>query len=338
MKRLQLLMLAAAGCLAVTSCSSDDDGTTNGNVSSDLEGTYELSSLKVPGAQDYDNDGDTSTDLTTEGSCFSESWISFHSNGTYSERSAASIVGTAGLNLDCDSKTATGTYTISGNTVTTTRTSGQGSEANASFTFNSSAHTLTRNISSGSYAAWNAATSLWANLTGAVQITFTKASDNSNAGDDVNDDDEENNANAELIGNFDLTAFIVATAQNLDGDGDSSTNLMNETNCYSDSNITFNADGTYNETSSGSILSSTGLSLNCDTKTTIGHWTKNGNTVTTTHLSGNTTITTAYTFDATTHLLKRTDSQGQYPGFNAVTSLFATLTGSINYTFTKDSN
>lgn len=331
-------MLAAAGCLALTSCTSDDDTNGNANVSAKLVGTYELTALTAPLTQDYDGDGDSSSNLVMEGNCYNNSWISFHSDGTYDEGYSSSIMGTGGLNLTCNSQTSSGTYTQNGNTITTTRTSGEGN-ANATYSFNSTAHTLTRTETNGTYAGWNALTSLWGNLTGNLQFTFTKYTDNDNDNGNTDEDEDNNNnntVNADLLGNFDLTAFVVGQAQDLDRDGDSSTNLTTETNCYGSSNITFNNDGTFDKTTSFSSIGNTGLALECNTTTTHGRWTRNGNTVTTTQNNLGTNITTNYTFNTTAHTLSNTDSNGQYPTFNTVTSLFANLTGNVNYTFTKD--
>lgn len=336
MKRLFLLTLIAAGCLAMTSCTDDDNNSDNGTVSSALKGTFELTSLVVPTAQDYDNDGDTNTNLVLEGSCYNDSWISFHSNGTYDEGYSSSILNNGGLTLTCDTKVSAGTYTQNGNTVTTTRTSGEGS-LNATYAFDATSHTLTRTDATGSYAGWNGVTSLFANLTGNMKFTFTKYTDNDtdNGNSDTDTDNTDAAATSQLIGNFNLSAYIVGLAQDLDHDGDSSTNLMTESSCYSSSKIEFKSDGTYSETAATSILTNGNIALECHTETTTGTWVRNGDVVTTRHTSGNVNVSTEYMFNSTTHTLTRTDASGDYPGFNAVTSLFMNLTGNINYTFTK---
>lgn len=336
MKNFKLFMLALTGCIGLASCSSDDEGTdTNGEVSADLVGTFELTSLVAPMTQDYDDDGDSNTNLVLEGSCYNDSWISFHSDGTYDEGYSSSILGEGGLNLDCDVETSSGTYTRNGNTVTTTRTSG-GATVNTEFMYDASTKILTRSDSNGSYVGWNSVSSLWANLTGTLQLTFTKYTDNDNDNGATDNDDDNINVNADLLGEFSLTSYIVGLAQDLDNDGDNSTNLMTETNCYLNNNITFNSDGTYEEHSSTSILGGAGLSLECDSATTTGTWTRNGDTVTTTQTSGGVNVTTEYMFDAETHELSRTDEDGQYPSFNVVGSLFAMLTGDIDLMYSKE--
>jgi len=335
-------MLAAASCLALTSCSSDDDSTSNGggNVDSKLVGTYQLTSLVAPTNQDYDGDGDNSSNLALEGNCYSSSWISFHSDGTYDQSFTSSTMGTGGISLDCDTKVTSGTYTENGNTITTTETSGS-ANVNATYTFNATAHTLTRTQANASYAGWNALTSIWANLTGNLNLTFTKYTDNDNDnGQNADDTDHNNNntANADLLGQFDLTAFVVGTAQDLDKDGQSSTNLVNEIDCYTSSKIEFNNDGTFERTTAVSSVGNLGLSLECTTSTSYGRWTRNGNTVTTTQTTAGVNVSTQYTFNTTAKTLTASDATAQYPVFSLVTSLFANVTGQVNYTFTKDNN
>lgn len=336
MKKFKLFMLALTGCLGLASCAADDEGTdTNGEVSADLVGTFELTALDVPIAQDYDDDGDTNTNLVLEGSCYNDSWISFHSDGTYDEGYSASILGEGALNLDCDVETSSGTYTRNGNTVTTTKTSG-GATVNTEFMYDASAKTLTRTDSNGSYVGWNTVASLWANLTGTLQLTFTKYTDDDNDNGATDNDDDNMNVNADLLGDFSLTSFIVGAAQDLDNDGDNSTNLMTETNCYMESGIRFNSDGTYEEHFAASIVSITGLSLECEAENTTGTWTRDGDTVTTTQTSGSVDITTEYAFDAETHQLTRTEEDGEFPSFTVVGSLFAMVTGDIELTYSKE--
>lgn len=337
MKKLQLWMFAAAGCLLLTSCSDDDDNNGTNDLSTDLVGTYELTTLNAPSAQDYDNDGDTNTNLVLEGACYNESWISFHEDGTYNESFTSSTTSEGGVSLECDTKISSGTYVQSGDAVTTTRTSGEGS-LTMTFTFNASNRTLTRTENNGNYVGFNSVTSLFANLTGNLQMTFTKYTDNDNSnGSGQNDDDNVSSSGfSKLIGNFNLSAFIVGIAQDLDNNGQTSTNLMTESSCYGESQITFNSNGTYEEKVATNVLSGGGLTLTCNTETSTGTWSRIGDRVITRKLSGNTTITTEYMLDASTNLLTRTDADGQYPTFNAITSLFTTLNGVVNLNYTKD--
>lgn len=325
-----------AGCLAFISCDSNDDDNNNENLTDDLTGTWELSRMAVPNAQDYDNDGDSNTDLTLEGSCYNSSWISFREDGTYEQHSSFTTTADGGASLDCDMMVSSGTYTQSGNTVTTTRTSGEGS-LNMTFTFDAENHTLTATENDGSYTGWNNATSLFTTLTGNLQMTFTKYTENEDDNGNGQDDDDNVNtsAMAEVVGNFDLSSYVVGNAQDLDNDGDTSTNLMTETNCYGASNITFNSDGTYEREWSQSILGNLGTSLTCSTNTETGTWTRQGNRVITRHLSGDATVNTEFQLDSESNTMQSEGDQ-QYPVYNAATSLYSMITGNVDLVYSKD--
>lgn len=54
--------------------------------------------------------------------------------------------------------------------------------------------------------------------------------------------DDDSSSNDSVEGTFRLVAFETETSFDLDGDGDSSTNLIEETGCYENQTLTFNAD------------------------------------------------------------------------------------------------
>lgn len=56
--------------------------------------------------------------------------------------------------------------------------------------------------------------------------------------------DDDSSSNDSVEGTFRLVAFEVETSIDLDGDGDSSTNLIEETGCYENETVTFNNDNT----------------------------------------------------------------------------------------------
>ncbi|CAM3484605.1 hypothetical protein FLLO111716_13620 [Flavobacterium longum] len=335
MKNWKLLTCVVAAGLAFYSCDSNDDENTE-NLTDDLTGTWELSRMAVPTAQDFDNDGDSNTDLTTEGSCYNSSWISFREDGTYEQHMSMTTAADGGTSLDCDMMVSSGTYTQSGNTVTTTRTSGEGS-LNMTFNFDADDHTLTATEEDGSYTGWNNATSLFTALTGNLQLTFTKYTENEDDNGNGQDDDDNIDMTSmnEVVGNFGLNSFMVGNAQDLDNDGDSSMNLMTESNCYADSNITFNADGTYEREWSQSILSNLGTSLTCSTTTETGTWTRQGDRIITRHLSGDAMVATELLLDAESNTMQSEGDQ-QYPIYNSVTSLFAMVTGNVNMEYSKE--
>jgi len=337
MKKVQLSIIAMAGCLALFSCdSNDDDNNGNGNLADDLTGTYELSRLNAPSAQDYDNDGDSNADLVLEGSCYNASWITFRQDGTYEEHLSTTTTADGGVTLDCDMAVSSGTYVQNGNTVTTTRTSGEGS-ASTTFTFNAESHTLVATNNNGNYTAWNEATSLFVNLTGNLQMTFTKYTEDED--DNGNGQEDEDNVNstafAEVVGNFDLTSFLVANVQNLDNDADNSANLVTESNCYGSSNITINGDGTYSREWSESLVGSLGTSLSCDTHTQAGIWTRQGDRIILRRVSGDASVNNEFMLDTENNTLSQSNNQ-QYPTYNSATSVYAMLTGAVNIVYSKD--
>lgn len=327
MKKLQSILWATAGCLALVSCSDDDNGGSN-NVSAELTGTYELTSAVAPQAQDYDNDGDSSTNLVLEGNCFNDSWISFHADGTYEEGFSYSKAVAGGSKIECETKVSTGTWARSGNEVTTTSSA----NVTTTYTFNSNARSLTRTESNGDYVGWNTAARIWANLTGSVKLTFEKYTDNSDDNGAGQDDDDNVNAEAGIFGDFDLKGFIVGTAQDLDLDGESSTNLATETTCYSNSTLKLKTDGTYERKLYYSVLNMANLTLDCETTTTTGTYTRIGDHVFTRDANG----TINATFDiGSGNKLSGTWDNAQFPTYNSATELWAMLTGNVMLQFEK---
>lgn len=335
MKKLQLMTLAAA-MFAVVSCSDDDSSNNGSNVNANLEGTYELTAASSSQTNDYDGDGDSSADLVTEGSCFNKSWIAFHSDGTYDEGFTRTVASENGLELECETLLSSGTYTRQGETIITNRTSGTG-EATATFTFDSSLKTLTRTDSDAKFAIWGAINNLWATATGSVNLTYKKYSNNSNTnGNGQNDaDNVDTSAKAKLVGNFDLTSFLVGTAQDLDNNGQSSNNLVSESSCYSNADIKFNNDGTFTRTIKTATLGSGSLSLECETETETGTYTRVGDKVITRHMNGDVRVNTTYDFNASATTVSRSVSEMSYPIFNAITSLFGQVSGNVVLTYSK---
>lgn len=329
MKKLQSTLFALAGCLAFVSCSDDDNGGGN-NVSADLTGTYELTAAVASEARDYDNDGDASTNLALEGNCYNDSWISFHSDGTYEEGFSHSTAANGGTEIECETSITSGTWTQDGSEVTTTSSS----NVTATYNFNSSAHTLTRTDNDGEFVGWNSASRIWANLTGNLQLKFEKYTDDDDDNGNGQDDDSNIDADANIFSNFGLTAFIVSEAQDLDNDGNSSTNLATETNCYANSTITFNTDGTYERDYSYSVLNLSNLSLECDSMTESGTYTRIGDTIFTRNSSGS--ITGSFDL-AANGMLSGTWEDAEYPGRNSVTDLFVSLTGDVDLKFERES-
>lgn len=120
MKKSKLfLSFFAVAALGFSSCSSDDDGN-----SGTLAGTYDLKEVNVGSQVDFDEDGDSSTDLTTESNCFDSGKMTLNSDGTLSFKNSYVLVDQDLGTSECASTTFTGTYTFeqSGSEVIVTAT------------------------------------------------------------------------------------------------------------------------------------------------------------------------------------------------------------------------
>lgn len=71
-------------------------------------------------------------------------------------------------------------------------------------------------------------------------------------------DDDANNVTPSVAGTWKMTAFNMENAYDLNGDGNASINLMDETGCYQNELMVFNAD------SSGRITSNSYADINLD--------------------------------------------------------------------------
>jgi hypothetical protein len=158
------------------------------------------------------------------------------------------------------------------------------------------------------------------------------------------DDDKGTNTDPslDLVGVYRMTAWNAPVAVDYDGNGISSANLMNETPCFNNSQISINADKTfsftYNSVAIDTISGSTCHSLN-----SVGNWVRHGNTVTIISAATDTlTLPTSSNFIfvpasvATAPLLISSLPASLYPSINADTGAFEYATGDVNFVMTKD--
>lgn len=120
MKKTKVLLgMFALAALGFTSCSSDDDGN-----SGTLAGTYDLKEVNVATGVDFDEDGDSNTDLTEESNCYDSGRITLNSDGTLSFKNSYVLVDETLGTAECTSATFPGTYTFtqSGSTITVNAT------------------------------------------------------------------------------------------------------------------------------------------------------------------------------------------------------------------------
>jgi len=114
-KRNVLLGLFAVAAMSITSCSDDDSG--NGGS---IAGTYDLEEVNITNPIDFDEDGDSNRDLTEESDCYDSGKITLNADNTlsytYSRVSIDEQLGTD----SCASNTFSGTWTLEGQTGSTT--------------------------------------------------------------------------------------------------------------------------------------------------------------------------------------------------------------------------
>lgn len=118
MKKVSVLLMAIAGCVALTACSDDD------NNSADISGTYDLTGFFPPVAVDVNDDGAASDNLLNETTCYDPSQITLNNDGTFdSNYSFLTVQGNA-TTTTCQNLVTSGSWTQNGNTVALETTSG----------------------------------------------------------------------------------------------------------------------------------------------------------------------------------------------------------------------
>ena len=126
MKRISLILLAILS-LMFASCSGDDDGNDNQNVS--IDGTWKLTAWNASSAFDINNDGTANINILDELNCYDNETIVFSANNTavvnstsYADITGEIIVGTTDeymFMIDCveENDTFLLTWSLNGNTI-----------------------------------------------------------------------------------------------------------------------------------------------------------------------------------------------------------------------------
>lgn len=112
MKTLQTLFLAAAA-ISFAAC-SDDDNDNNGNNTPDLQGVYELTSLKVAESVDFNMDGIASDNLVDESICYDGGHITLNADNTFTAQFKSVLILEQ---AECIEEAGAGTWSVSGNSV-----------------------------------------------------------------------------------------------------------------------------------------------------------------------------------------------------------------------------
>lgn len=99
-----------------------------------------------------------------------------------------------------------------------------------------------------------------------------------------------NSGNVNVNGTYKLTAFNSSIPTDLNNNGTSSTNQMNEHTCFNDMFLTLNSNHTFNADSRGIEINLAGTGTECYTEPDYnGTWVQNGNTVTLTYVDSGVT-------------------------------------------------
>jgi len=151
--------------------------------------------------------------------------------------------------------------------------------------------------------------------------------------DDDNENNNSGNTNSDLVGTYRLTSWNSPVSVDFDGDGVSNTNMMNESNCYNNSIMRINNDNTYTMTYNYVGIDGT---VSCQSETTNGTWTRNGNSFATTNIAGGQNVNTNYNFASGNQTtLTRNMSNWNYPSVDANGSqVYAS--GNVNTVMTRD--
>jgi hypothetical protein len=148
------------------------------------------------------------------------------------------------------------------------------------------------------------------------------------------DDDNNNNTdNSQLVGTYRMTAFNAPMAIDFNNDGTSSVNLMDESNCYNDSFLVVNQNGTYTMTSN--TVNIDGTTSSCASEVKTGSWTRSGNTFTTSSGTGANVQRTDFSWNGTNRTFTRNATNFNYPTWNTVTNSPEWGTGNVSMIYTR---
>jgi hypothetical protein len=135
-----------------------------------------------------------------------------------------------------------------------------------------------------------------------------------------------------VIGSYKLTALNSSIPTDLNNDGTSSINQLNEHNCYNDMFLTINSNNTFNADAKGIEINAAGTSTDCFTDPDYnGTWAQNGNNITLTYVDGGTTYNDVFTISGNTLNLSVTG--GEIIGLSSGQPIY--LTANVQFIYTK---
>lgn len=140
--------------------------------------------------------------------------------------------------------------------------------------------------------------------------------------------------NSAVVGTYFMTAFNSSTPTDLNQDGTSSTNQLNETNCFDGSYIVMNSDNTFVANSKGIDIDVQGTTstIACyEDEEVSGTWSVTGNQLSLTFIEQNTSYTEVFVFENNT--IKLVVEDGELVGTDPNgTPVFLTSNLEIIYT------
>lgn len=121
-------------------------------------------------------------------------------------------------------------------------------------------------------------------------------------------DPEPSPSQSHLVGTYKMTAWNAPVQVDLDQNGTSSRNLMQESGCYAPSQLTLSANHTYDL--SYHFLDVDGESSGCSIEISHGAWYANGDNLRLTASDGEETL---YSYGNVNQILTRSETNWQYP-------------------------
>jgi hypothetical protein len=142
------------------------------------------------------------------------------------------------------------------------------------------------------------------------------------------DSDPESNLQADIAGVYAISSWNAPIPTDLDQDGISSRNLMDETDCYDSSHIILSEDMSYNK--SYHFAEAGGESISCNMETDAGTWSTNGSTVRLLSTEGHEVI---YAYGSVNQILTRSEADWHFPVSDG--DLVYLENGPVNMVFEK---
>lgn len=139
------------------------------------------------------------------------------------------------------------------------------------------------------------------------------------------------NPDQDIIATFKIVSVLIPEAVDVDMDGQSSSNLVHESDCHETAFLTFNSDGTFRHRQAH--IEVVNQTTDCDSRTIFGNWTRNGNTITAVpHPVGD---ALQFAFEPETGQMTRIHT-AEYPRIDHETGNFETAQGNVTTIFEMD--